>query len=109
MVLEFCRRNTERLLSIAAPERVECDLSPAGWLRIADTKSEEKALTLEVALAAELGIGLDFWSPREIRRQTRVPARYGGRYAKRSGNYHPWKLVNGLLARATRRGLLLYT
>ena len=38
-----------------------------------------------------------------------MPARYGGRYARRSGNYHPWKLVNGLLARATRRGLSLYT
>lgn len=109
VILEFCRRNTERLLAIASRERIACDLSPSGWLRIADTRDEERALALEVALAAELGIQLDLWSPGDIRKHTKVPARFAGRFAKRSGNYHPWKLVTALLERATRRGILLHT
>ena len=109
LVFEFGSRNTKALLKLVAGTRIDCDLSDAGWLRIADTAREERGIEDEVRFAQAMGIGFEMWSPSRIRRELAIPARWSGRLARPNGNYHPFKFVCGALAASMRRGVNLQT
>lgn len=109
LILEFGSRNARRFRGIVRREGIDCDLSASGWLRIADTPTEARGIRDEVAFAGRIGIDFEIWPPGRIRRETGVPARHLGRLAAGNGNYHPFKFVCGVLARALERGVQLFT
>jgi glycine/D-amino acid oxidase-like deaminating enzyme len=109
LILEFGSRNSARFLRVVRDEAIECDLSDAGWIRIADTPDEQGGIFDEVEFARQVGVHFELLSPKRIRQETGISARYAGRKAVPNGNYHPFKFVCGLLDRAIRRGVKLFT
>jgi glycine/D-amino acid oxidase-like deaminating enzyme len=108
LILGFGSRNSARFLQIVRDENIECDLSDAGWIRIADTPEEQRGIMAEVAFAKQAGVDFELLSPKRIRQETGIPAKYAGRKAVPNGNYHPFKFVCGILDRALRSGVQMY-
>lgn len=108
MVVGFGLRNSERFRRIVTEERIDCDYSPHGWLRVAETAEEEVALKEEVALVGNEEL-LVYWSPEKIFAEVGLRSYFGGRCAPKSGNYHPRKFVCGVLGKALERGVGLYS
>ncbi len=108
LVIGFGTRNSERFSRLVTEERIDCDYSPHGWLRIAESAEEEEALKQEVALVGNEKL-LVYWSKEKISEELGLRAYFGGRCAPRSGNYHPRKFVCGVLQKAIERGVGLYT
>ncbi len=108
LILGFGMRNSARFARILTGERIDCDYSPHGWLRIAETAEEEEALRGEVALVGNEEL-LVYWSKKKIFEELGIRSYFGGRCAPRSGNYHPCKFVCGVLQKALERGVGLYT
>jgi glycine/D-amino acid oxidase-like deaminating enzyme len=108
LILGFGVRNSARFARIVAEERIDCDYSPHGWLRTAETAEEEAALRGEVALVGNEEL-LVYWSKEKIFEELGLRSYFGGRCAPRSGNYHPRKFVCGVLQKAIERGVGLYT
>jgi glycine/D-amino acid oxidase-like deaminating enzyme len=108
LVIGFGLRNSERFGRIVTEERIDCDYSPHGWLRIAETAEEEVGLKQEVALVGNEAL-LVYWSREKIFEELGLRSYFGGRCAPRSGNYHPRKFVCGVLQKAIERGVGLYT
>jgi glycine/D-amino acid oxidase-like deaminating enzyme len=108
LILEFGSRNSARFLDLVRDENIECDLSDSGWIRIADTPEEQRGILDEIEFAKEVGVDFELLSPKRIRQETGIPAKYAGRKAVPNGNYHPFKFVCGILERAIRRGVQLF-
>jgi glycine/D-amino acid oxidase-like deaminating enzyme len=108
LILEFGKRNLARFSRIVTAEGIQCDYSPQGWLRTAETAEEEAALCGEVALVGDEAL-LVHWSKETIFRELGLRSYFGGRYAPKCGNYHPQKFVSGVLEKALERGVGLYT
>lgn len=108
-ILRFAMRNAQRMFTVVDEEKIDCDLSKAGWLRIAMNHREEIGLHEEVKLGRKLGADVQFLDAKSIRERYKMPARFGGRIVFDNGNYHPFKLVCGELASALKRGVKLYT
>jgi glycine/D-amino acid oxidase-like deaminating enzyme len=108
LILEFGKRNSARFSRIVTEEGIQCDYSPHGWLRIAETAEEEEALRGEVALVGDEAL-LVHWSKEKIFQELGLRSYFGGRCAPKSGNYHPHKFVSGVLEKALERGVCLYT
>jgi glycine/D-amino acid oxidase-like deaminating enzyme len=109
LILEFGSRNSARFLSVVRGENIECDLSDTGWIRIADTPEEQRGIIDEVEFANRVGVHFELLSPKRIRQETGIAAKYAGRKAAPNGNYHPFKFVCGVLDRAIGRGVQLFT
>jgi glycine/D-amino acid oxidase-like deaminating enzyme len=107
-VLGFTSRNKQRFVEIIESEKLEVDFSPKGWLRIAETATEEQGIADEVALGRSLGLDMKLLSKAEIKARTGIDAPFGGRLTT-DGNYHPFKYVTALLQKAIGRGVKLYT
>jgi glycine/D-amino acid oxidase-like deaminating enzyme len=108
LILGFGIRNRDRFAWIVTQEQIDCDYSPHGWLRIAETAEEEEALRGEVALVRNEK-RLVYWSKEKIFKELGRYSYFGGRYAPECGNYHPRKFVCGVLQKALERGVSLYT
>ena len=109
-LVQFSFLNMNRIKKIVKDENLQCDLSPHGWLRIASTADEEKALIGEIPWLTSLGAeGIELLSPSQIEHQVHIPAQYAGRLIRGSGNYHPYKFVKGVLQKALAHGIELYT
>jgi DNA-binding transcriptional regulator/RsmH inhibitor MraZ len=65
--LGLALRNRDTLKEIVLSEGIACDLSPRGWLHIAENEQEEQGLCEEVALAAQHGQRIEVWSRGKIR------------------------------------------
>lgn len=109
VVMRFAMRNAQRMFELIEEEKIDCDLSRAGWLRIALSHREVRALREEVKLGRKLGANIEFLDVKVIRDRFKLPARFGGRMVFDNGNYHPFKLVCGELKSAIARGAKLYT
>ena len=108
-ILRFAITNTRRMLETIETNRIQCDLSKSGWLRIAMNRREELAIRAEVALARKLGADIQVIEAATIRKRYHLPANFLGRMVHNNGNYHPFKFVCGELACAIERGVMLYT
>jgi glycine/D-amino acid oxidase-like deaminating enzyme len=108
LVIGFGTRNSARFSRIVTEERIDCDYSPHGWLRVAESAEEEAGLKEEVALVGN-GELLVYRGPEKIFEELGLRTYFGGRYAPGSGNYHPRKFVCGVLQKAIERGVALYT
>ena len=109
LVLGIALRNRDLLKQIVLRERIDCDLMTRGWLHLACTEREEEGLCEEVLLAAQHGQRIELWSRRRIREEIGVDNAFLGRFVPGDGTYHPFKYVCGLLERALRAGVELYT
>lgn len=109
LILQFAQRNLKRFKGIVEGEGIQCDFSPHGWLRIADSPGEETGIASEVKFAQDLGINVELWSAARIRKEYDIPAKFAGRLAPDNGNYHPMKFVNGELGKALEAGVQLFT
>jgi len=109
LIFEFGSRNSSRFLDLVRRENIDCDLSDTGWVRIADTKVEERGIRNEVEFAAALGIPFELLSPARIFEELGIRAKFSGRKAVPNGNYHPFKFVCGVLQRAIKLGVGLFT
>jgi glycine/D-amino acid oxidase-like deaminating enzyme len=108
-IFKFCQRNSHRFTQLVTRNQLACDFTPKGWLRIAVTAIEERGLFEEVAFAKTLGIHFDIWSAEKIRSTIKIPAKFAGRLAPKSGNYHPFKFVNSTLSLLLKNKVQLYT
>lgn len=109
-LVRFSFLNMDRLRKIVRDERIECDLSDSGWLKIASTPDEEKALLGELAWLQSLGAkGVEVLSPQQIQDQIHIPAHFSGRLIRGSGNYHPFKFVREVLKKTLAGGIKVYT
>jgi len=108
LVIGFGTRNCGRFDRIVRSGDIDCDYSPHGWLRIAETREEEDALRGEVELMGDPG-ALVFWSADKIFAELGLRTYFGGRCAPRSGNYHPRKFASAILQKAIAGGVGLYT
>ena len=97
VIIRFALQNAARMLEVIADEEIDCDLSQAGWLRIAMNRREEAALKDEVKLARSLGANLRLLAAETIRTRYGMPTNWSGRIVYGNGNYHPFKLVCGEL------------
>ncbi|HEX8682874.1 MAG TPA: FAD-dependent oxidoreductase [Ardenticatenaceae bacterium] len=107
LIIGFGTRNGARFDRIVTEEKLDCDYSPRGWLRIAESAEEERALGGEVELVGDPS-RLVTWDRERIAAELGLRAYFGGRNAPKSGNYHPRKFVIGLLRAALERGVELY-
>lgn len=108
-VMKIGLKNSQRMLAIVDREQIDCDLSSSGWLRVAYSPAEEKALEKEVALGKSLGLPMSVISAAEIKKRFGIDAKFAGRLAEQNGNYHPFKFVTGEMQAALRKGAELYT
>jgi glycine/D-amino acid oxidase-like deaminating enzyme len=108
-VMKIGLANSQRMLGIVAREKIDCDLSSSGWLRVAYSKAEEQALEREVALGRSLGLKMSVISAAEIKQRFGIDAKFSGRLAEDNGNYHPLKFVIGEMQAALKKGAELYT
>ncbi len=109
-LVQFSFLNMNRIKKIMSAEKLDCDFSPNGWLRIASTKKEEKALLDEIPWLTNLGAkGIEILTPEQIQHETHIPAQYAGRLIRESGNYHPYKFVKEILKKALAENVFLYT
>ena len=108
-IIRFAITNTRRMLETIESNRIDCDLSTSGWLRIAMNHREEVAIKEEVALARKLGADIHLIQAATIRQRYNLPAEFLGRMVRNNGNYHPFKFVCGELQCAIGRGVQLYT
>jgi glycine/D-amino acid oxidase-like deaminating enzyme/CRP-like cAMP-binding protein len=109
VVLGLSLRNRDLLKSIILREQIDCDFSPRGWLHLACGEEEEQGMCDEVTLAAQHGQRIEIWSRRKIRAEFGIENSYLGRFIPGDGTYHPFKYVCGLLERALKAGVELYT
>ncbi len=106
----FSFLNMDRITKIIRNENLQCDFSPNGWLRIASTEEEEKALLAEIPFLASLGAkDIEVLSAAQIRDRIHIPAHYAGRLIHGSGNYHPYKFVKGVLRKSLAANVKLFT
>jgi len=109
-LVRFSFLNMDRIKKIVGEEKLQCDLSPNGWLRIASTPQEESAILAEIPWLESLGAeGIEVMSPAQIRDLIHIPAEYSGRLIRGSGNYHPYKFVKEILKKSLAQNIALYT
>lgn len=108
-ILKFSLENARRMSKTIEREKIDCDFSPAGWLRTALNEKEAAAFEEEAKMANALGAEVEILSPKEIMERFKFPAEHPGRLVKQNGNYHPFKFVTQELERAIARGVELYT
>ncbi len=108
-ILQFGERNALRFKGIIAREKIDVDLSEAGWLRLTSSAAEQMALKEEIAFAKSLGINIELATPEQVFAETQIKVPYAGRMARGFGNYHPFKFVIGVLSVALKKGVELYT
>ena len=109
VLLQFNYHNFRRFFEIINREKIECDFSSEGWLRIASNQSEEDGIQRDIDLIRALDIPAEILSPQEIQKRLKIPAQFAGRFIPKNGNYHPYKFVVGLLKTAIKDGVELYT
>src|SRR5262249_40726557 len=97
------------LRGIILREGIDCDFSPAGWLRIACNEGEEQGMCDEVSFAAQHGQRIEIWSRRRIREEFGFETPSLGRFIPGDGTYHPLKYVCGLVRCALQSGVELYS
>jgi len=107
-LMQFCARNSDRFAAVLKAHDIPCDYSPNGWLRIAENGIEEKGIRQEVAFAKKLGIKYEMLTPQQIKAEFGIPAKFAGRIARTSGNYHPAKFTNGIMQVAIDNGVKFY-
>lgn len=108
-IVDFGLKNASRMARTIEREGIDCDYSPAGWLRTALNEREAKAFEREAALGNGAGAQVELLSPEQIKARYDFPADHPGRLVHGNGNYHPFKLVNGELQKALEHGVELYT
>ncbi len=111
VLFSFSYKNFLRFSDIIEREKIECDFSPKGWLKLALTADEEEALRRDTTWMLSMGIdaGLELWSPEFIRQHLFIDTPFEGRFVPKNGNYHPYKFVTELLSRSLSKGVQLYT
>lgn len=108
-IVKFGHKNADRMASTIESEKIDCDYSPAGWLRTALNEREAQGFEAEAKLAAEAGAKVEILSAEQIQERYKFPAEHPGRLVHGNGNYHPFKLVNAELQKALDHGVELYT
>ncbi len=108
-IVTFGHQNAARMADTIEGEQIDCDYSPAGWLRTALNAREAEAFEAEAELARKAGAKVEILSAAEIQERYNFPAEHPGRLVHGNGNYHPFKLVNAELQKALDHGVELYT
>jgi glycine/D-amino acid oxidase-like deaminating enzyme len=107
--MQFGQRNAIRILDIVKKNNIEADISRDGWLRIAADEDEVRGFKEDAELAKSIGIEVEILSAEEIKKRFKLDAKFSGRLIKGFGNYHPYKLVSGLMRKAIDNQVKLYT
>jgi glycine/D-amino acid oxidase-like deaminating enzyme len=108
-VLRLTSRNRGRLRELVEREEIDCDFCPAGWLFLAGDERVERGLDEEGPLLEAHGAAVELWPPERVRAEHGFETRFRSRFLPGDGSYHPFRYACGLLDRALRRGVELYT
>jgi glycine/D-amino acid oxidase-like deaminating enzyme len=108
-VLRLTLRNRRRMRELVASEQIDCDYCPAGWLLLANDEEVERGLAEEARFVERHGARVALWTPDRVRAELGFVTRHRSRFIPEDGSYHPFKYACGLLDRAMRRGVEVYT
>ncbi|MEX2284433.1 MAG: FAD-dependent oxidoreductase [Gemmatimonadota bacterium] len=109
LVLGIALKNRELLKSTILREQIDCDFAPRGWLHLACSDEEERAICDEVTLAARHGQRIEIWARSRIREEIGIDSAFLARFIPDDGTYHPFKYTCGLLQCALNAGVELYS
>ena len=109
ILFRFSYENLKLFTQIVENEKLACDFSPNGWLRIPATLQEETAILKEIDWFRSKGAQMEVLSPEEIQTRFGISTAYSGRFIPKNGNYHPQKFVYELLQKSIQQGVQLYT
>lgn len=107
----FSFKNMIRFIELNSKEKLECDFSSTGWVKVSSELHEEQMMLADLKWikANDHKNTFEIWSPDKIFLNFHIPASYVGRYVANNGNYHPYKFVTEVLKRAISKGVQLYT
>jgi glycine/D-amino acid oxidase-like deaminating enzyme len=108
-VLRLTLRNRQRMRELVETEQIECDYCPAGWLLLANDEEVERGLVEEAPFVERHGGRVELWTPEQVRAELGFVTRHRSRFMPEDGSYHPFKYACGLLDRAMRQGVEVYT
>jgi len=109
ILMKFTMRNLERFTTLIHDNDIECDYSPGGWLRIADSKKEEELLTGDQQRFFGKSSQSKAFTAEEIKRDYKIDTNRSGLLLLRNGNYHPFKFVCELIRKSITAGVEFYT
>jgi glycine/D-amino acid oxidase-like deaminating enzyme len=109
LVLGIALKNRELLKSTILQEQIDCDFAPRGWLHLACSDEEERAICDEVTLAARHGQRVEIWARSRIREELGIESAFLARFIPDDGTFHPFKYTCGLLQCALNAGVELYS
>jgi glycine/D-amino acid oxidase-like deaminating enzyme len=108
-VLRLTLHNRARLREVVETAQIECDFCPAGWLFLAHVERAERGIVEEAPLVEAHGGRVELWPPERVRAEFGFETRFRARFLPDDGSYHPFHYACGLLDRALRAGVELYT
>jgi glycine/D-amino acid oxidase-like deaminating enzyme len=108
-VLRLTLRNRQRMRELVESEGIECDYCPAGWLFIAHDADVEQGLVEDAPFIQRHDARVELWTPERVRNEFGFATQHRSRFLPEDGSYHPFRYACGLLERALRRGVELYT
>lgn len=109
VLFRFSQDNLQIFNDMVTQEKIDCDFSAGGWLRIPGSFDEERAILSELPWLRLLGAPAEAWTPDEIGSRFGITSAYSARFIGGSGNYHPQKFVYGVLKNVIAAGAQLYT
>lgn len=108
-VLQLTLRNRRRMRELIESEGIDCDYCPSGWIFLANDDAVERGLIAEAPFLERHGARVELWTPEQVRSELGFVTHHRARFLPEDGSYHPFKYARGLLERAVRRGVELYT
>lgn len=108
-ILALSLQNRRRMLEIIKQERIDCDLSQAGSVYLANNSDAERGVFADVAQLSTYGSKA--WSGNQVRQQLapEFDTGFWARFVPGDGSYHPVKYLTALLVAALKRGVQLLT
>jgi glycine/D-amino acid oxidase-like deaminating enzyme len=111
LLLSFTHNNYVRMRNIVEQHNVNCDYSPAGWLRLASSQDEDELLKNETEWLTSVYDKsiVSLLTKDEIKDMFNFDTDFCARLVKHSGNYDPIKFIYELLNIVQQNGIELYT
>ena len=110
IIYDFTYKNSVRFRNMVEQEKIDCDFSSAGWLKIASSLGEQQALYSDTKwMNIDQRVPFEVWSQEKLEKTIGIKNPYVARFIPKNGNYHPYKFVTQVLERSIKKGVKLFT
>ena len=104
----YAERGYHQLVRTIQEERIECDLSECGALRLAKKEAEVHSLEKQAPAYEQLGKSVELWQGKELAAKISSDFYPAGVFLPHWATLHPGKLVRGLKTAVERLGVHMY-